>query len=63
MLVWEPSGYLMFYKRLERGRFHLPTAPRLGARQVEIEATELGLIMEGTCAARGADRAGRRRKI
>lgn len=47
VLVWEPSGYLMLYKRLERGRFHLPTAPRLGARHVEIEATELGLMMEG----------------
>ena len=47
VLVWEPSGYLMLYKRLERGRFHLPTTPRLGARHVEIEATELGLMMEG----------------
>lgn len=47
VLVWEPSGYLMLYKRLERGRFHLPTAPGLGARHVEIEATELGLMMAG----------------
>ena len=46
VLVWEPSGYLMLYK-VERGRFHLPTTPRLGARHVEIEATELGLMMEG----------------
>src|SRR5439155_5595421 len=35
VLVWEPSGYLMLYKRLERGRFQLPTTPRLGARHVE----------------------------
>ena len=47
VLVWEPSGYLLLYKRLERGRFHLPTTPRLGARHLEIEATELGLMMEG----------------
>jgi transposase len=47
VLVWEPSGYLLLYKRLERGRFHLPTTPALGARHVEIEATELGLMMEG----------------
>ena len=47
VLVWEPSGYLMLYKRLERGCFHLPTTPVLGARHVEIEATELGLMMEG----------------
>ena len=47
VLVWEPSGYLMLYKRLERGCFHLPITPALGARHVEIEATELGLMMEG----------------
>ena len=47
VLVWEPSGYLLLYKRLERGRFHLPTTPAPGARHVEIEATELGLMIEG----------------
>ncbi len=47
VLVWEPSGYLILYKRLERGCFCLPTTPVLGARHVEIEATELGLMMEG----------------
>ena len=47
VLVWEPSGYLLLYKRLERGRFHLPTTPALGARHVEIEAAELGLMIEG----------------
>ena len=47
VLVWEPSGYLLLYKRLERGRFHLPTTPALGAAHLEIEATELGLMMEG----------------
>jgi transposase len=47
VLVWEASGYLLLYKRLERGRFHLPTTPALGARHVEIEATELTLMMEG----------------
>ena len=47
VLVWEPSGYLMLYKRLERGCFQLATTPAVGARHVEIEATELGLMMEG----------------
>ena len=47
VLVWEPSGYWLLYKRLERGCFHLPTTPAVGARHVEIEATELGLMMEG----------------
>ena len=47
VLVWEPSGYLLLYKRLERGRFHLPTTPALGARHVELEASELTLMIEG----------------
>ena len=47
VLVWEPSGYLLLYKRLERGGFHVPTTPRLGARHVEIEASELTLMIEG----------------
>jgi transposase len=47
ILLWEPSGYLMLYKRLERGRFRIPMEPRAGARHVELEATELALMMEG----------------
>jgi transposase len=47
VLLWEPSGYLLVYKRLERGRFHLPRAPRPGARHVEMESTELALMIEG----------------
>lgn len=47
ILLWEPSGYLLVYKRLERGRFHLPRVPRAGERHVEMEATDLALMMEG----------------
>ena len=47
ILLWESSGYLLIYKRLERGRFHLPRAPRPGTRHVEIEAAELMLMLEG----------------
>lgn len=47
ILMWEPSGYLLVYKRLERGRFHLPTAPLPGERHVGIESAELGLMLEG----------------
>ncbi len=47
ILLWEPSGYLLIYKRLERERFHLPRAPRLGKRYVEMEAAELMLMLEG----------------
>lgn len=47
ILLWQSSGYLLVFKRLERGKFHLPRAPRRGERHVEMESTELTLMMEG----------------
>ncbi len=47
VLLWQPSGYLLLFKRLEHGRFKLPQAPLLGRRHIEMEATELVLMMEG----------------
>jgi transposase len=47
LLLWDRTGYLLVYKRLERGSFRLPTAPRLGQRHVELDAGELGLMLEG----------------
>lgn len=47
LLVWDRTGYLLLYKRLERGTFRLPTEPRPGARHVELDAGDLGLMLEG----------------
>jgi transposase len=47
LLVWDRTGYLLLYKRLERGTFALPTAPAPGRRHVEVDAGELGLMLEG----------------
>lgn len=47
LLVWDRTGYVLLYKRLERGTFRLATTPVAGARHVEIDAGELGLMMEG----------------
>lgn len=47
VLVWEKSGYLLLYKRLERGRFELPRAPSAGSSHIQVEATELALILDG----------------
>ena len=47
VLVWDRTGWIIVYKRLERGTFTLATAPAAGARHVEIDAGELGLILEG----------------
>jgi transposase len=47
ILVWDRTGYLLLYKRLERGTFKLPTQPAAGRRHVEVDAGELGLMLEG----------------
>ncbi len=47
VLVWQPSGFLIVYKRLERGTFHLPKLPRAGQRHVEMEMVDLVLMLEG----------------
>lgn len=44
ILFWDRSGYVLFYKRLEEGVFHLPP-PAAGS--VEIDVTQLTLILAG----------------
>jgi transposase len=45
-LTWSTGGFLLLYKRLERGRFRLP---KLGAGQpeVELDATQLAMLLDG----------------
>ena len=47
LLLWDRTGYLLLYKRLERGTFEVPTQPALGRRHVEVDSGELGLMLEG----------------
>ncbi len=47
LLVWDRTGYLIVYKRLERGTFTVTTAPALGHQHVEMDAGELALMLEG----------------
>ena len=44
LLVWDRSGFCLWYKRLEQGVFHFPCAP---AAHVEIDAVDLALLLEG----------------
>ena len=62
LLVWDRTGYLLLYKRLERGTFHLATQPAAGQRHVELDAGELGLMLEGVDL-RGAARRERWRRL
>jgi len=47
VLVWTPSGWCLVYKRLERGRFHLPRAVAARERTLTIDASELVALLDG----------------
>lgn len=47
LLLWDRTGFVLIYKRLERGTFRIPTAPVGGRRHVEVDSGELGLMLEG----------------
>jgi transposase len=53
ILYWDRSGFCVWYKRLEKGCFRLPQGTDAS---VELESTELGLLLEGI------DLAGARRR-
>jgi transposase len=44
ILFWDRSGYVLFYKRLEQGVFHLPAQ---ASECLEIDVPRLTLILEG----------------
>lgn len=44
VLFFASGGYCLFYKRLEKGTFRLPSGTAAG---LEIDAGDLGLILEG----------------
>ena len=46
ILVWDFSGYVIYYKQLERGTFELPIHNK-SDKKLTIDRSELMLIMEG----------------
>lgn len=44
ILYWDRSGFVLWYKRLEKGVFRFP---RSDTHSVEIESADLGLLLEG----------------
>lgn len=46
--LWhDGSGYVLLFKRLDRRRFRIPLAVPVDAKQVEVSARELRLILQG----------------
>jgi len=45
ILFWDRSGYALWYKRLQRGRFRFPSSEDVA--RMEMEASELMLLLEG----------------
>lgn len=51
ILTFERGGFVLYYKRLERGRFRLPTVEE-DAEEIQIDATQLAMILDGIDVAR-----------
>lgn len=46
ILFWDKNGYVVYFKRLERGRFQLPVTDETRTR-VEMEAAQLAMLLDG----------------
>jgi transposase len=46
ILAWDKGGFVLFYKRLERGQFRLPHMDP-NSMAVEIDATQLAMLLDG----------------
>ncbi len=46
VLFWDVGGFVLYYKRLEMGKFRLPTV-HADAASVQMDATELAMLLDG----------------
>ena len=46
ILFWDRNGYVIYFKRLERGRFQLPAVDEKRVK-VQMEAAQLAMLLDG----------------
>ena len=46
ILFWDNGGFVLLYKRLEKGKFRLPPLPQ-EQTTIRLEATQLALLLDG----------------
>ena len=46
ILTWDRGGFVLYYKRLEAGRFRLPPVDET-AQTVQLDATQLAMLLDG----------------
>ncbi len=46
LLYWDRGGFVLVYKRLERGRFKVPEL-RAGQTRAEIDGVQLAMLLDG----------------
>lgn len=47
LLRWEPGGFVLFYKRLEKGTFHLPKSATANSKKQLLDYSQLVMIING----------------